>query len=903
VPLLVHVVLPAVRARLAEDKRARGLFDYDDLLALVLDTLRSSRGDDVVRAVRGRYRHALVDEFQDTDERQWEIFRRLFVEPLDVRGGAGVPRVPTLTVIGDPKQAIYAFRGADVHTYRRACDALIAGGARRAVLDRSFRSSAALLEGLHALLAPAGGSFFSGPVRYEQPVRAARPALAAVDARGVPTPAVRVLHVVSARGDGAGSAEPLRAKALRRTLAPVYAAEIATLLDGAVQVVDEDGTHVLRASDVFVLTRTAAEGDEIADALRARGIPYAFFRKDGLFATDEAKDVLDVLLALVAPRDRRARVRALATPFFAVPLDLLGEARELAPEHPLLVLFERLVVLSQQRELTPLFRALIEDTGLSRRELYLHASERRLTNYLHLLEVLVGLSHRGRLSLRDLAERLAELVHGRARPSEDEDIQRLPSEQDAVQILTIHKAKGLEAHAVFLFGGLGQKNASERVPAVMHGPRSGSPDGRYVWAGPMPEEERARLAAEDDQEAQRLYYVALTRARSLLYLPYAGPRPGEPPREASLKGPYRVVHARLEALVREGLPPSLLRREVEVERGRRAPTRVLERPAPRTTMPDARVARLPASTTSTLRFALMGPEVTSYSRMKSRALVERPREAAVEEDRIELLGLAEPEPLPDPGDPLPGGTTLGVAVHEILERLPLDPIRARGASEESALVDDPALRAVAEEALARQGLDPVLVTPALGLALRALTTPIEVPGLSLPQGLAAPTKRLVEASFLHPIPEPEGVSPLARGLVRGVVDLLFEHEGRLWVLDWKTDRLGDYAPPAVTAHVHEHYEVQVRLYALACARLFGLRTEAAHEARFGGLLYVFLRGLDGAGAGLATLRPSFADLVRWERDLAEESAPWGYPLPPRRADALGATVALPEIPATMGATE
>ena len=877
VPLLVHVVLPAVRARLAAEKRDQGLYDYDDLLALVLDSLRGPSGESLARAVRARYQHALVDEFQDTDERQWEIFRCLFFDALE-----GAPRT-TLAVIGDPKQAIYAFRGADVHTYERACREMEAGGrARRGVLDRSFRTSAALLEGIHGVLRPPEGSppYFTGVVRYDAPVVAAREALALVDAHDAPQAPLRLVHLVS---DG-----ELRMKPTRRALAGAYAAEIEALLAGSIRVVDEKGARAIDASDVFVLTRSASEGDEVGDALRARGIPYTFFRKDGLFATDEAKDVLDVLRALVSPRDRRARLRAYATAIFAVPLASLADAAELPAEHGVRRAFDRLVWLARARELAPLLRAIVDETGLAQRELYLHATERRLTNYLHVLDVLLTLSHRGGLSLRDLAQHLAELVSGRARPSEDEDVQRLPSERAAVQILTIHKAKGLEAEAVFLFGGFGRKPPSEQSPVVLHGPASGTPDGRYAWAGPLPPVEKERFGLEDDEEAQRLYYVALTRAASLLYLPYVGPRPagseGTLRSDLKIPGPYRVVNAQLKRMVAEGLDPTrVLRRELDVSEVPVPPRVHTPMPAP---APAPDLPHVDESVWQALRSALSGVEVTSYSRMKSaaRADAERRGEPSLDDaraEREELTGesTGEREGATRRDDGLPGGAEVGVMIHEILEHLPIAEVRAGQAHE---LLARASLRAVAEGAADRNGLPRAFADGALALAIRALKTPLHVAGLSLPEGLATPTRRLVEMPFVHPIPEHEGVA-LERGYVRGVVDLLFEHEGKLYVLDWKSDRLEAYDERAMREHVRAHYEVQVRLYTLACRRAFGLERGPAYDARFGGLLYVFVRGQAEDGSGTLLLRPAHAEVAAWEHDLRTSEAPWGYPLPPRRS--------------------
>ncbi len=921
IPLLVHVVLPAVRARLLHDKRERGLFDFDDLLSVVVETLRSPRGPDLVRAVRQRHRHALVDEFQDTDERQWEIFRRLFFEP----GPAGA-RETTLAVIGDPKQAIYGFRGADVHTYEAARKEMMEHG-RRGVLDESYRTSDALVRAVHRVLLPADGEagFFTGVNRYDAPIRAARPALGLVDRDGQAIPPLRLVHLTSQH--------ELRAKSVRAALAEHYARSVEALIDGEVRVVDENGPRGIEAADVMVLTRSSAEGDEMGDALRARGIPYAFFRKDGLFQTSEAKDVLDVLKALVSPRDRALRARAFVSPFFAIPVTQLASARELPPDHPIVRTFDHLVELSEGRELAPLFRALEGETGLSRRELYLFESERRLTNYLHLFEVLLSLSHKGRLSLRDLVEHLAELTSGRARPSEDQDIQRLPSERSAVQILTIHKSKGLEAEALFLFGGLGQKPPSERTPVVLHPRGVDGRTRRIAWAGPMGPDQKLLARNEDDEEAQRLYYVALTRARSLLTLPYVGPRPAGAREdlvhtELALKGGYRVVNARLRAVVvapQAGDELLVERRELEVETQRRKRTKSAPMP-PRDEAALAHVLVpvpvLSASTISALRFSLAGTEVTSYSRMKSRAAEESPLEDGERpDDEVSAPGLEPTSDASEP-DPLPGGAAVGVMVHEILEHMPIERVRV---ADVEVLSRDLELLAIARVAAERSAVDPSLAAAALALALRAQRTPVRTEGITLLGGFAQPERRLVEMPFVHPIPESSaldgdaGELAIERGYVRGVIDLLFEHEGKLFVLDWKTDRLARYDERALDAHVRDHYEVQARLYTLACVRLFGLTDEAAFDARFGGLLYAFLRGMgpsatnelgsssaasSGSGVpstGVSFRRPTFADVRSWDRALAENDAPWGYPLPPRRSVSDLASRVLP--PARVGGLE
>ena len=121
--------------------------------------------------------------------------------------------------------------------------------------------------------------------------------------------------------------------------------------------------------------------------------------------------------------------------------------------------------------------------------------------------------------------------------------------------------------------------------------------------------------------------------------------------------------------------------------------------------------------------------------------------------------------------------------------------------------------------------------------------------------------------------------------MRGVIDLIFEHDGRIYVLDWKTDRLPTYDAAALEAHVAAHYEIQARLYALGVARMLRIASASEHDARFGGIVYCFVRGMKaksrGATEGVTFARPSFDVLAEWDRALRDEDAPWGHPLPPR----------------------
>ncbi len=923
--VLVAELLPRVVQRLSGRKASRGELDFDDMLGMLRDALCAPEGGAaLVAELRRRYRVALVDEFQDTDAVQWDIFRRVFFDGVGAEPGA-----PRLVVIGDPKQAIYGFRNADVHTYHAAREAIRGAGGCVVPLTVSFRSSARLLEATHRVLSE---GFFTGINQYPHPVSCGRPERRLLDASGRDAAPVTLLHCV-------GRPE-LRAHAVRRAVAGWVADEIGRLLGGALRLADDGAPRAIGPADVHVLCRSRGDADDVGEALSRARIPHAFYKQEGLFQTDAARHVWDLLRAVEEPSDPVRRLHAWLTPFFAVPLEQLERCRDAPPDHPLVEPLYAWRRLAERQRFDALFSAILDGSGVLRRELFAAPDERALTDYAHILEILLEQTHRGRRTLRQLIERLGAYIDGRELPEgETGNVHRLESERQAVQILTMHKSKGLEAEVVFLVGGLSEPPDDRLAPRVFH-----RADGRRVaWMGGLDDDAKAQLARERREEAERLLYVALTRARRKLYLPYFGPPPEgvepeadasyelvaeppveeptpaprpqlsllfedpeveDPPSEAPtyalqrLSGPYRVLNERLVTLVREGAlaaPDSVFTRVELPVYGRRSPGAqpsaaiaawappegLLEEPEP-----DAHAYAL-------ARRRHAGFDITSYTRMKSLAggyqAPDREEPAGASEEQ--LLAEAVDDALPRGEDELPGGAAVGVLLHEVLELAPFDRVAALEGDDWSS---DPALAALLEAKAKEHGLEPRHLDAAGRLLARAMRAPLRLAdGATLPDGLASVTRAVAELPFLHPVPErahpaldqppPSGEAPLAieRGFIRGVIDLVIEHGGRYHVIDYKSDRLPRFTPEALSDHVARNYRVQARLYTLGALRALGIHDARDYEARFGGLLYAFLRGMGDEGAGVYVERPGWDEVLGWERALLGDR-PWGYPLPPRR---------------------
>jgi exodeoxyribonuclease V beta subunit len=835
---------PLIEDRLRARKRAAGLFDFDDMLILVDEALRGPRGAELVATLRARFRLAVIDEFQDTDPVQWQIFRTIFLEGKDPR---------PLYLVGDPKQSIYGFRGADVNTYEDACAAVTAmGGVHH--LERNFRSTPAVIDTYNRIFdQTAAKPFFSSGTGYNHPVTYG-------GNESEPVDQTRPLTLLSVQAD---DEKKLPMRVVRSRLARKIAEEIAALLaDDA----------VTSAREIFVLTRTRRESQTVADALAARRIPAVLAVQEGLYETDEARQVRDLLRAIADPRDPARRLRAWLTPFFGLSLADLPDALAGA-DQPLIDRLLAWHAAAERGDLADLLGRILDDSGLPRRELFAGDALRRLTNFRQLFELLALEAARTRRPLGDIARRLGALVARLAVPQPEEgNTLRAEGERDAVQIMTMHRAKGLEAEVVFVYGGFnlvgrdvvrsfidtdGQRRrlaGQPRLPAVLE-----------------------LIKRDRDAEDQRLYYVALTRACNRLYLPYSGNAPegdlspfDSPPQEDTwrLNGGYRHVNRRIHELMIEPDTRRLLApHQIRIDAGAdddagltpSAEGLAAWRPAPADLAPvepDPALARL--------RRARAGAVTTSYSRIKQarggyHPPTEMPDEVAPEAHAGD-----------DDASELPGGTETGILIHALLETLPLETLRATPDREAWSARDD--VRDLAVKLLRRHGRDPEELHPALRLAHAALTASLPVAGGSLP-GLAHAARCAREIEFLFPFPEAAG-GP-GRGFVKGFVDVIFEHDGRSYFGDWKTDRLRAWDAEAVAKHVDDNYALQEQLYALALVRMLGIGDAAAYEARFGGTLYVFMRGLGQSDAAIRSRRPGWDDILRWQNDLAATLAGGG----------------------------
>lgn len=868
---VAQVFLPVVSARLDDGKSRRGQFDFADMLRLVWDSMEGAGGAELIERLRARYHYALIDEFQDTDDLQWKIFRTLYLDaddrahaidrspvPLPGRIGgnaaaAGEPARPEnrLCIIGDPKQAIYSFRGADVYTYLQARRQVREHGGQVTNLVDNYRSTDPLVRAYNLIFEERFGmSFFSGDIRYDHPVRAATD-VRAIDAAGREIVPVRVFHVVPPRALEPGEKPgKLTAERVRQALLARMTAEIRRLLydpEGGLRVGAPGREEPVRAGDIFVLTRTTAESTDVAEKLRQAGLPCAIYKQEGLFQTREAREVRDLLAGIADPHDRSARLLAMNTRFFGFTLSDLPHVASLPESHAAFARLFEWTAMADKMAYEELFANIVDQSGIIERALFLETSERSLTNFLHIFELLLEEVTRSRCELSELIQRLGRWMDESTVSQADErNIQRLESEESAVQIMTIHRSKGLEAKVVFLYGGF-SSGGGDPV-RVYHGP-----DGeRLVHVGPANAEVAHAVKSENQSEDQRLLYVAITRAAARLYLPHI-----DAADYGRLNGCYQQLERRLEVIVKQahaGMPDlcalfsvEQVSSDAQAIAAMRAKNTRIDDWEPPTALLEAAPAEGDYQASCAERAGFV---VTSYTSMKKLGGSRVPLAAIDFKADIAETGAR----LPD--EELPGGAQSGVFLHHVLEYVPF--ASAAGDISFSEWRALPEIDRLFRHAMLRYNRDPRHLEYSQRAVYHCLTTPIGLGQKTLPR-LAACRRVMREVEFLYPIPTSESARAqlellaerdsirLERGYVKGFIDLVFEFQGRVYLLDWKSDILPSYSGKVMSAHVFHEYQVQAELYAVALSRMLGIDSESMHRRRFGGLVFCFIRGI-GQGA-------------------------------------------------------
>jgi exodeoxyribonuclease V beta subunit len=521
----------AVREEMEQRKRRCGVMTYDDLLTRLRDTLADgARGGDAGRRLRARYRVVLVDEFQDTDPVQWEILRRAFGSAEgDVTIGPSAastvaPNGTTLVLIGDPKQAIYAFRGADVYAYLDAAQQ----AATKATLEINWRSDQGLIDALDSVFG--GVKLGHSGIAY----RTVRAADANVEPRllNAPVGAPLRLRLVDRR-DGlvALTNKGFAANAAAREhIAADLAADLVRLLSSPAEIVtrNPDGSPAsrkpLRPGHVAVLVRTHRHAAVVRDALEEVGVPAVINGAGSVLATPTAREWLRLLEALERPTSATRAASAALTSFLGWSPERLASADERGWEAVHTKLHRWAGVL-RTRGVASLLEMVTLSEGLPGRILSRVDGERQLTDLRHLGQLLHAMAITNQMGVTALTAWLRQRIAEAAEDTDNEErSRRLESDAEAVQVLTIHRSKGLEFPVVYYPYLWEPGHIEDNALPIFHD--ADAADARTIdvggKAGPGFGRHREQFEVEQRGEDLRLAYVALTRAQHQAVLWWAG---------------------------------------------------------------------------------------------------------------------------------------------------------------------------------------------------------------------------------------------------------------------------------------------------------------------------------------------------------------------------------------------
>lgn len=828
--ILMGPLIRQIRGRFSELKAQQQQLGFDDLLSMLADALNDQRDGVLATSIRSHYPVAMIDEFQDTDPQQYRIFNTVYGHTDD--------EDHALFLIGDPKQAIYGFRGADIFTYMQARQQVSA----HYTLPVNYRSSGPMVDAVNGLF-----SWYENPFIY-------RDAIQFSPVESAPSLRDRAGLVVEGQSQNAlnfvlaeSSTNALTSRDYRSMQAKDCAARIrAWLCDGQL---DEGsrGSRAVVPADIAVLVRTNREGQLIAQALRQLAIPYVLrASRDSVFASDEGYQWYLQLAAALHPTNERLLHAALASPLLGYSLaELETIGHDEMRWQACVETYQRYQRIWRKRGVLPLLYHWLEQKDMAGHLLRERAGERQLTNLLHLGELLQQQSQQldGEAALlRWFARQLLE-------PDVDADEQQLRLESDArlIQIVTIHKSKGLEYPLVLVPFAFSFRESSE---ALYHR------DGHLTLALDDCDEAKEQSKEERLGEDLRLLYVALTRAKyhcSLGVAPLARTSSAKKTTVHQSALGFLLQHA--QAGSKQQLTDALeaLTAQYPVIGWERA---IAERPEPLPSLPAP-------SEILNCRFMQRGVVhnwwLTSYSSLSRQSQHYDASDEMSWLDQVVIEEQGTNETVLDPFH-FARGAKAGTFLHSVFELIDFQ------ASEQE-------VRIQMTELLARAGYDEQWLDVVIQLRAQVLQAPLRDGGTREAFYLArvAGDQRLAEMEFAMPLaglsaktlnPFLQANDPLSakarplrfeqiEGMLKGFIDLICCVDGRYYVLDYKSNHLGDsyddYNRSAMEQAMIEHrYDFQYQLYSVALLRLLRLRLpDFEYERHFGGVYYLFIRGMAG----------------------------------------------------------
>ncbi|MCU0846441.1 MAG: UvrD-helicase domain-containing protein [Spirochaetes bacterium] len=796
-------------------KNLHGMISYDDMILNVYNALHDESSP-LPEIIQKKYRYGIIDESQDTDLYQWTIFKRIFLEEKKNR----------LFLIGDPKQAIYGFRGADVHAYYTARDEMISRfGARYYTLNTNYRSIPELISFFNGLF---GKKWFSEKeITY-------------TDSR----PPEKSGRRAESPDDGAccvnlGKCNGTQAKS-----------RMAKFITG--EITRHISEHKLDQQDTAVLIRKWPDAPILEREFKKCGIKYSFYKKEGIYQSIEMMELIYLVDAILHPYDATLLKKALLTKFFSAKPEHLVEFKiqDLSPE--LSTLLEKMHEQASKMNWPVLFQMIIEKTSLLDQIKSLNG-EKTISIVKQILQDVSITAYNKKFDPVEFKKHLVNLYNN-IYQGENEDLQKNDPENPGIRIMTIHASKGLQFSTVFIFGGFPNMtrdsywiyhDSGKRVLDLM---KEKSSESIYL----------NEVSAEDD----RLYYVALTRAKNRLYLPEYTPM------KISKDGNLIIAAEKMPALLRE-IDPSLVTR-INYEAQMSVITDI------KPDRPEINI-RIEPSLAVQKKFDFIRRKITvsSFTSMKHQqvhlseiegGVFESPKYELDENFVSGIDGRRHDQGIDEPS--LPPGTETGLMLHEILDKIDFSAVISAKAPGDL----------LAEKSVSFQLIDSSITKYFFNMSIQqknlcrmetakiiwnTLQTPIDGSNLKL----GNLSSKMHEVEFFY---NPGGSGP-GKVIIHGYLDMIFQASGKYYFLDWKSNKLDDYGRKRLEKSIIESgYDLQYKIYTVAFLKWLKTGISDFNYDMFGGIYYIYLRGMNStnSGEGIFFYRPADeTEIIEFEKEL------------------------------------
>jgi exodeoxyribonuclease V beta subunit len=814
-----------VSQQVLESKREIASLAFQDQLSLLLDALESGSGAALAEKLRQQYPVAMIDEFQDTDTIQYKIFKHIYMSVEKAN----------LTLIGDPKQAIYSFRGGDIFTYMQARQL---AGVSLFGLQTNWRSQPRLVQATNTLFSHRAEAFiYHDSIAFTAVASAAQNKNHELRLQDQAATAMTLWQLpVNEQNENYSRDE------MRDLINQAIVIEIADLLEKAARKSATIDGRVVQNGDIAILVRQASEGHALSRLLHRHGIRTVTIGRDSVFKSEEARGLYDLLLAISQYRDPTVATRSLSSSLLNLDyrqiaavvdddtawqrwLDNLDELQQLWERHGFIAMFESML---HKFEIT---------SQLTQQD----SNERRITNLLQLAELLQQQS----MITAGMSPMLSWFRQQFEEDGNEDAELRLQDDEALVKIITIHKSKGLQYPIVFVPFLWSCKQVDRAKAVYFHDAQLlpcvdlGSPDLEQNW-----------LLAEKERLAEdvRLLYVALTRARSKVYLAWGEAGSPARPGYAKQTALAYLLHSKqtphdLETTAADGFPaPMDLATDLEalVEASASA---IELLPLPRGDLSSVFASselKLPAAQLAKFsRSSMTQWRINSFTAL-TRGIHQPAHFGAT---------ASQDDPVLD----FPAGSHVGLLLHSLLENIDFQQDIRKQCTQ------------LFPRLLPLAGISPEHESTLLAWLEHIVSTPLD--GAAMTLGNISSRQRLNELAFdfaldhlnidalnqfmqsLSPLPLQAVSSPEFCGLITGVIDLVFEYQGRYYLADYKSNLLGsnleDYRPENLQqAMLGRRYDLQALLYTVALHRLLALRLpNYDYEQHFGGCYYLFLRAM------------------------------------------------------------